>query len=787
MNQHHSGVRKGTRKGTRRESEGLWDWNLKSNRIHFSPRWISLIGYQDQEVGNTPDGWFDRVHPEDIEQVLREIESVRADGSSEFTLRYRLRHRDGSYRWMSSDGLVVRDDSGEAISLTGTQSDITVETVTDALTGLPNRLLLVDRVTQSIERAHRYKGFQFALLLIEIGRPAGLGRPSGGTARDPLLSAVARRLETCLRIPDMMPSLRHNDLVARVKGDLFAVLLDGLKDLGHAKAVADRILAELLNPFTLSGREVHVSAAIGIAVSATGYAHAEEALRDAETAVHRAQVLGGSHCEVFDTAILKSEQADLQLEGEFESALQRREFELLYEPVVSIASNQIVGFEALVRWRHPVLGVLAPLDFIPIAERTGFIVPLGRWIVQEACSRLQAWQTSLSAAKDVWVAVNVSGLQLRDPALVEQIEQALRDSGLPPGSLVLELTEGMAMENPTAVATLLMRLRAMGIRISVDDFGTGYSSLAYLRQFPVDALKIDRSFVRCMDIDKDTAEIVGGLTSMAQRLGLHTVAEGVEKDSQLALLKSLGCEFAQGYLFTKPLDVDSAGAMLKTGVPPRRPRGGREKVAVSPRHAGRMRPWASTVMPARGRAPVIAGTALVLVMAAAVVSVVFGRRQPVQTSLVSPIDDGRESRAGTLAVVEKEPAPARAQVGPHLPARSGSIGPSVPTAPNPSSVQTSDPPGASATSVDVVHLHRMGSCRGQLRVSHEGVAFVPDQMKGKDAFTLRHSDFLPTFADSTLTIQSAARTYRFKVAGNGKDKPPALGDLVERIARLRAR
>jgi diguanylate cyclase (GGDEF)-like protein len=296
------------------------------------------------------------------------------------------------------------------------------------------------------------------------------------SAGDPLVTAAARRLETCLRIAEPTASLRHNDLVARWAGDQFAILLDGLKDVGHAKVVADRILAETLNPFALSGREVRLSASIGVAVSVTGYLRADDALRDAETALYRAQVLGGSHCELFDTAILKSEQAELQLEGDFDAALQHREFELFYQPIVSLASNQVIGFEALVRWQHPVLGMVGPLDFIPIAERTGFIVPLGNWILHEACLQLRTWQTDLPRTKHLWISVNLSGVQLRDPALVEQIGEALRDSGLEPHSLTLELTEGIAMDNPTAVTTLLMRLRATGVRISIDDFGTGYSS-----------------------------------------------------------------------------------------------------------------------------------------------------------------------------------------------------------------------------------------------------------------------------------------------------------------------
>src|SRR6185369_7720695 len=267
-------------------------------------------------------------------------------------------------------------------------------------------------------------------------------------------------------------------------------------------------LKEMLQPFTINGREVFLSASIGVAVSATGYTEAEDVLRDADTALHRARMLGGSHCEAFDTAVLQSHQAELQLEGDLKDALERREFRLLYQPIVSMASNQILGFEALVRWHHPVLGVVAPVDFIPIAERTELIVPLGEWILREACTRLKTWRDTLSLPNEIWMSVNLSGVQLKDPTLVERVSAAVRESGLHPRSLVLELTESMAMENPTGVKSLLMQLRSTGVRISIDDFGTGYSSLAHLRQFPVDALKLDRSFVRGIESRRDSAAIV---------------------------------------------------------------------------------------------------------------------------------------------------------------------------------------------------------------------------------------------------------------------------------------
>jgi diguanylate cyclase (GGDEF)-like protein len=740
MNQRHS--------GTRGDSEGLWDWNLVSNRIHYSPRWIALVGCEDHEVGNTPDEWLQRVHPEDLAEVSREIDAARTDGPREVEFRHRLRHTDGTYRWMRCRGEVVRNEGGKGIRLMGSHTDVTAATVTDPLTGLPNRLLLVDRLTRSIERAQRYEGFHYAVLLLDLGRPAShAGR--AGAAADPLLTAAARRLETCLRIGDATSGLRQNDLVARLPGDQFAILLDGLKDVSRCIDVGDRILGEILAPFTLSGREVFLSASIGVAVSATGYARADDVLRDAETALHRAQVLGGSHCEVFDTAVLKSEQAELRLEGDLADALERREFQVFYQPIVSIESNQIVGFEALVRWQHPVLGLIPPLDFIPIAERTGFIVPLGNWILREACGRLKAWQDTLPPSADLWMSVNLSSAQLKHPELIEQIGDALRDSALEPSRLVLELTEGIAVENVTAVKTLLMHLRAMGVRIGIDDFGTGYSSLAYLRQFPLDALKVDRSFVRGMEIHKGTADIVGTLITMAQQLGLHVVAEGIENEEQLALLRSLGCTSAQGYLFAKPLDANTAEELLKTGLPSREERVADGELAPVPRLGWHTLDARHRLSPTRRRL-LIAAAALALMASASVVARFTGeRRTAVSSSSDVPLFPLASANAVAPTIVR--PAVER------------------------------------QTSFNVVHLHRVGSCDGRLVVSRAGVTFVPEEKANPDAFTLKTSEFLYTLAENRLTLKSSDRTYRFKAAAvAGKnDDGSQLRSVAAGLARFR--
>ena len=758
--QRRSAAQTGRRQATRVDSEGLWDWDLRSERIHFSPRWIALVGGDDQDIGKTPDEWFRRVHPDDSAQLMREIESAQTGDSTAFAFRHRLRHRDGTYRWMSCTGAVVRDKAGQAIRLTGSHSDVTAEMVTDRVTGLPNRLLLVDRVTRSIDRSRRYKGFHFALLVIDLARPVSSNARAGNATSDPLLAAVARRLETSLRVPETTPILRNNDLVARIDGDYFAILLDGLKEISHAKIVADRILSEILNPFELGAREIRLSASIGIALSATGYTDAEDVLHDAVTALHRAHVMGGCQCEVFDTEILKSERAELELEADFEAALQRRDFELFYQPIVSLASNDVLGFEALVRWRHPVLGMIAPADFLPIAERTGFIVPLGTWILRDACLRLSAWQRELPLSKELSVSVNLSGVQFTHPALVEDIAEALRDSGLEPRRLVLELTEGVAMGNPTAVTTLLMRLRAMGVRISVDDFGTGYSSLAYLRQFPIDTLKIDRSFVRGMVTNKDTAEIVASMIGMSRQLGLHVVAEGIEHEDQLAQLRALACEAGQGNLFAKPLDADQAADLLTTGLV--QPQRGRIPNAVV-RHDQRIPQLLN-----RGRSFIashrvaVAVTCGVLLLSAGL-PLARGGVQPALES--SPGSVANAKQHASVAAVEAPATP-------------------VATLTPPSTRPTGRLPVT--TSFAVVHSHRLGSCRGRLDITRDGVAFVSED-DDADTFTLKYTEFLHALSDDTLTFKSATKTYRFKAAGSrgGGGDAVQLREIADRIARSR--
>ena len=819
MNSHHLAARG--------DQLGLWDWNLATNRVHFSPRWVSLVGIDEHHVGDTPDAWLKRVHPDDIGEVRRRIDEHLAGRAREFDLPHRLLHGDGTYRWTSFHGVVLRNESGRAVRLMGCHSDVTAEKVADALTGLPNRLLFMDHLARAIERAKRNPAHHFAVLLVDLGLTDPCEDEAGVKAPDPVLTAAARRLETCLRAADGGASQSRDHLVARLRGDDFAILLDGLADIDDARVVADRVLGDLLASFMVGGDEAFLSASIGIAVSATGYTRAETVMRDADTALHRARLLGGARCEVFDTAILRSAQTEFQLDTDFMEALARREFVLFYQPVVSLATSRVAGFEALVRWQHPTRGLVPPAEFIPIAEKTGFIVPLGKWILREACRQLKAWQDSLPAAENVWVAVNLSTPQFDHSSLVDDIAEALHDAGLPAHCLVVELTEGVAMGNPAAVKGLLMRLRVMGAKVALDDFGTGQSSLAYLHQFPADKLKLDQSFVCDMESRNDVRDIVGAVTTLAHKLGLEVVAEGVETAGQLAMVQSLACEYVQGAVFSKPVDKERAAALLRLGLLPS-PGSGRaaaqspdaspQQGAPTYKTAGR-RPRMSRALyvsaavlatlalaglvarfTARPPSPVPAPTRPAVAQVAPTTQAprAASDSAPVSAPVSTPVSEPVSApvspaplKTETRSVRGRGPVPAGAPTGtPATPAPSAAT-------PAPSAAMTAPSAAMPASSAEtpvvysfrLVHKHALRGCRGQLSVSSAGVAFVPDKEadKSKDAFAFNHGEFLHSVSGDELTVKSNARTYRFKAADTtGKDDGRArLQEIGDRIARLR--
>ncbi len=423
----------------------------------------------------------------------------------------------------------------------------------DALTNLPNRALLTENLKFVIERAKNSEDYQFAVLFLDLDRFKNVNDSLGHTIGDQLLIAMARRLESCIREVDM---------VARLSGDEFAILLDGIPNATEATNMARRIQEKLSTPFNLSGHEVFTTTSIGIALSSTGYDHPENMLRDADTAMYRAKAQGKACYEVFDNGMHTHAVYLLQMENDLRRALERKEFCVYYQPIVVLGTGQLAGFEALIRWNHPDRGFVNPSDFIPLAEDTGLIVPIGQWILKSACQQLAKWQWQSAANRNLFISVNLSGKQVAQPDLVTSISEMLKETNLEAKHLKLEITESAVIDNADMAVRLLKELKALGVQLSIDDFGTGYSSLSYLHRFPVNTLKIDQSFVGRIGEAAENIEIVRTIISLAENMGMDVVAEGVETLSQLTQLRKLNCEYGQGYLFSRPVDADSVTAWI---------------------------------------------------------------------------------------------------------------------------------------------------------------------------------------------------------------------------------
>jgi diguanylate cyclase (GGDEF)-like protein/PAS domain S-box-containing protein len=422
----------------------------------------------------------------------------------------------------------------------------------DALTGLPNRALFTEHLKLAVDRARKKDPYLFAVLFLDLDRFKNVNDSLGHAVGDELLVGIARRLEH---------HIRPVDRVARLGGDEFALLLDGIEAPSDATRVAERLQKEMQLPFNIRGHDVFTSASVGIAMSSTGYLGPDAVLRDADTAMYRAKALGKARYEIFDLEMHARAVALLKLETDLRLAVERQEFIVQYQPIMRLGTNEIYGFEALVRWKHPERGLLLPMEFIPVSEETGLIIPLGRWVLREACRQVRLWQQNLPGCQSLTLSVNYSGKQFMQTDVIEQIKQILEDTEFDPCLLQLEITESAVIENTKTVTEMILELRKLGIRLSMDDFGTGYSSLSYLHNFPIHTLKIDRSFISSKN-DVGDNEIVRTIIMLARNLGLDVVAEGVETKEQLAYLRALDCEYAQGFFFAHPLDPSQAEAAL---------------------------------------------------------------------------------------------------------------------------------------------------------------------------------------------------------------------------------
>jgi len=423
----------------------------------------------------------------------------------------------------------------------------------DSLTGLPNRAMFTQLLQAEIETTKRTPGHLFAVLFLDLDRFKNINDSLGHTHGDLLLVAFAERLER---------TLRPIDTLARFGGDEFAILISGIEDTTDAVRVAERIHEELSQPFELDKNSAFASASIGIALSSSGYDRPEDILRDADTAMYRAKENGKARYEMFDTGMHAKAVSRLQLEHDLRHAVEEKEFAVYYQPIIALQTGRLAGFEALVRWNHPRRGLISPADFIPVAEETGMIMAIGKFVLEEACRKIKKWQIASPSHRALSLSVNLSARQVAQPDLIDQIKSALEESSLSPHHLKLEITESVVMGNPEAATMMFKQLRALGVQLSIDDFGTGYSSLSYLHRFPLNYLKIDRSFVDRMTTDGDDA-IVRTIATLARNLGMEVIAEGIETDEQYQQLKELGCEYGQGYLFSRPLNNEAAYRVIE--------------------------------------------------------------------------------------------------------------------------------------------------------------------------------------------------------------------------------
>lgn len=546
-------------------NDGLWDWNLVTNEIYYSPRWKMMLGFSSGEISSDPEEWFKRVHPDDVDRLKEEINLHLKGVVSHFEHEFRIRHKDGSYRWMLGRGVAVRNANGTVTRIVGSQTDVTrrklaeakllFEAHHDSLTLLPNRAQLLRRLSRMLEQGKRRSDQSFALLYVDFDRFKLVNDSLGHSAGDELLMALARRLTDCVR---------PGDMVARLGGDEFAILLEEIRDVSDALRVAGRVHEVMRNPVVLYGHETVISASVGIAIWRPSYDEADDLLRDADVAMYRAKSQGRGRSVVFDSTMHEQAVATLRMESELRSGLTRKEFRMYYQPIICLRTEKILGFEALMRWQHPRRGLVMPGEFIPMAEETGLIHPLGLWTLEETCRQATQWKEQFPDTR-LAVNVNLSATQIADLRLVDQMKTMLQETEFDPRRLVLrvEITESALMDHAEAVPPALIELKKLGIQLCIDDFGIGYSSLSYLHRLPVDMLKIDRSFVSRLDVGGENCEIVRTIIVLAHSVGLQVVAEGIERYEHVIALRSMHCEYGQGYLYSRPVSAEEATKLLE--------------------------------------------------------------------------------------------------------------------------------------------------------------------------------------------------------------------------------
>jgi diguanylate cyclase (GGDEF)-like protein/PAS domain S-box-containing protein len=542
------------------QAAGMGLTTSSGNWLKVNKSLCQILGCSEDELLAT--NVRSMTHPEDAEWMHEQIVNLLKGSIASIEFEQRCLRNDGEIIWVLLSVTKIAEPHHDSASLIFQIQDISDrkraeeqlmhEALHDALTGLPNRALFIDQVRKSLARWKRRKQGAFAILFIDLDGFKGINDVLGHLVGDQLLVEFSQRLSS---------TVRPGDTVARLGGDEFTILLDDLNDMNDAITAVKRLVKMLKEPFHLPGRDLAVTASIGVALSADEYVDADELLRHSDVAMYRAKKLGKGRYEVFDRATSVRLERQSQIENDLGHAVERDELVLEYQPIVTLRTGKIAGFEALLRWQHPTLGLIPPPDFISVAEATGAIVPIGEWVLQEGCRQIREWQKSCPQIPPLYVSINLSVKQLAQPDLVEQVAVAMHNAGLDPANLKLEITESMLMNAESAIR-MLSHLHALGVGISIDDFGTGYSSLSYLHRLPISTLKIDRSFVSSMSQNKESFEIVRTVITLAQSLSLSIVAEGIETNDQLEKLAELNCQYGQGHFFSKALAAEWAASLL---------------------------------------------------------------------------------------------------------------------------------------------------------------------------------------------------------------------------------
>ncbi|MDR2734860.1 MAG: EAL domain-containing protein [Spirochaetota bacterium] len=551
---------------TQASNDGYWVWNLQTKVVHYSPRWSGMLGYEACEIQGDFDYWDSLTHYEDLPNVRAALAKHLQNESESFEIEYRIRHRDGTWRWMLCRGSTIHDQNQHTTHIAGIQVDITKQKQAelsliygsshDSITGLPNRMLFSERLRTYIDTMKDDGQAQFAVFCVNIDRFKPIRDTYGQSGGEALLKEIALRLSRCIQ---------SEDILARIGGEEFAIASFGIHTVSAAVELTYQILECTAAPVDMQRDSFHPSVSIGLTISNAQHPQSEEVLlRDAETAMYQARAVGGACYAVFNEAMHQQNISILRIEEDLKHAMENSEFELFFQPLLSLHSHTIRGFEALNRWRHPARGIISPVEYIPIAEKMGLILDIGKWTLDQTCAQLAKWRAL--GHGDVCIAINLSGRQMDSEDLPGLVKDAVEKQGICPEMLEIEITESTAMRDFEKTIRILGQLREIGVRVSIDDFGTGYSSLSYLKHFPINTLKIDQSFIRDIPKDPKNISIVNAIIALATSLQLEVIAEGVETIEQYTFLEKTGCHYIQGYLLGRPVDVETATKLLIEGI-----------------------------------------------------------------------------------------------------------------------------------------------------------------------------------------------------------------------------